>query len=31
MDIFYGAALDDTCEQDSQEDPSLAEDITPIA
>ncbi|KAJ6827180.1 uncharacterized protein M6B38_368035 [Iris pallida] len=31
VDTFYEAALDDTCELDSQEDPALAEDITPIA
>ena len=31
LDTYYGAALDDTCELDPQEDPALAEEITLIA
>ncbi|KAJ6831935.1 uncharacterized protein M6B38_343550 [Iris pallida] len=31
LDTYYGTALDDTCELDPQEDPALAEEITPIA
>ncbi|KAJ6795375.1 uncharacterized protein M6B38_146650 [Iris pallida] len=31
LDTYYGAALDDTCELDPQEDPAVAEDFPPTA